>query len=53
MRATQKEIRQIFLAGFMASGEGFNGEYPYETEAEIEADEWFQSKRDAYLASVR
>lgn len=31
-QASKEELRKAWLAGFLTSGEGFNGEYPYEGE---------------------
>jgi len=39
-RAREDVLREGFLAGFLASGEGFNGEYPFDHDrAAIEANE--------------
>jgi hypothetical protein len=45
-----KPLEAAFLAGFMASGEGWNAEYPFDHLAEqIEADEGFQSALQSFL----
>lgn len=43
-RTLEDAFKEGFLAGFMASGEGWNGEYPFDqNSAEVEDHEFVQA----------
>jgi len=48
----QEARKEGYLAGFNASGEGWNGEHPFEGE-DPEADAYWAEKRDAALAAMK
>lgn len=49
-RAREEALREGFLAGFLASGEGFNGEYPFDYDrADIEANEGFAERVRVFI----
>jgi hypothetical protein len=39
MPATTKELFQAYLAGFNASGQGYNGEYPFRVKGRLPEDD--------------
>ncbi|MCA3704232.1 MAG: hypothetical protein INF12_14515 [Methylobacterium sp.] len=50
-RAEEREasFKDGYLAGFMASGEGWNGEYPHATKERYLADKYWIGRRDNAL----
>jgi hypothetical protein len=49
---TDDELFDVFIAGFLASGEGFNGEYPFDDEGrDPRADEGVLAKFEKWKAS--
>ena len=50
---TEKELQAAYLAGFNASAEGYNGEYPYaDNSAWPEADSAWVAQRDLNLKGI-
>ena len=50
---TEKELQAAYLAGFNASAEGYNGEYPFaDNPAWPEHDSAWRSKRDRDLKKI-
>ena len=50
---TEKELQAAYLAGFNASAEGYNGEYPYaDNSAWPEADSAWVAQRDRNLKEI-
>ena len=50
---TEKELQAAYLAGFNASAEGYNGEYPYaDNSAWPEADSAWVAQRDRNLKGI-
>ena len=49
MSDLEKEIRAAFFAGFRASGEGWNGEYP---DLPVEDDEHLKAEADKHVAQA-
>lgn len=50
---TEKELQAAYLAGFNASAEGYNGEYPYaDNSAWPEADSAWRRQRDHNLKEI-
>lgn len=45
----QEIVAEAFRAGFMRSGEGWNGEYP----CDDDADEWLAVEATEYAAAIR
>lgn len=46
-------LREGYLLGFMASGEGHNGEHPFDYDlAQVLGDEDWRNRRDATLADI-
>ena len=53
MSDREEEIRAAFFAGFRASGEGYNGEYPFSDDMEdIEDDERLKAEADKHVAQA-
>jgi len=50
---TEKELQAAYLAGFNASAEGYNGEYPYaDNSAWPEADSAWVAQRDRNIKKI-
>lgn len=50
--ATAREmLERAYLAGFAASGEGWNGEFPFEDENPLDDPYWVEI-RDEFLAEI-
>lgn len=51
--AREKALQEGFLCGFMASGEGYNGEYPFDEDADYLRDPWWIEMRDRKLRALK
>lgn len=47
-----RSLQAAYMAGFMASGEGYNGEYPHGTEEQYLSSDGWVSMRDRDLAAL-
>lgn len=45
-------LQQAYAAGFMASGEGYNGEYPYGDQEQYECNEVWAEGRDTEIRAI-
>jgi hypothetical protein len=46
-------LHAAYLAGFKASGEGWNGEYPFgQNGTDMEADEYYKQRRDKAIEAL-
>lgn len=51
MSEYREMLERAYLAGFAASGEGWNGEYPFEEENPLD-DAYWTEIRDEFLAEI-
>jgi len=51
MSEYREMLERAYLAGFAASGEGWNGEYPFEGENPLD-DPYWVALRDAFLDEI-
>lgn len=45
---TREQWNKAYLAGFLASAEGWNGEYPFSERAAQKDPEWVKARDDVY-----